>query len=250
MRTTRVPWTEVLALAIVGVLAPLEGRGQEPGHLLTAAMYDEIDTVKELLAAGADIDQQNECGHTPLILAATYGYEELGILLVAEGADVNIQGREGGTALIAASRHSRPLVELLLSKGADIHTRMADGTGPFTQCTIGILTEEVGYDLATLLLSHGAEVDESAASGPMAGYTPLMMAARNDHEGLVRFLIENGADVREKAGDGATALSLAMAEGHETIVEILEAAGGSQPPMHRSANSRSFRRHRMRPNPT
>ena len=38
--------------------------------------------------------------------------------------------------------------------------------------------------------------------------TSLMMAARNNHFELVKFLVENGADVNAKAENGTTALDL------------------------------------------
>lgn len=218
-------WAVALSVGFLSAGAT-DGSAQESGDLLVAAMHDDIPVVSELIAAGADIDQQNEYGHTPLIIAANYGYEELATLLVSKGADVNIQGQDGGTALLAAASNSQPLVELLLSHGADVDARMANGSGVFTQCAVGILRGRVTLDLATRLLSAGARVDDAATSGPTRGYTPLMMAARNDDEALVRFLIENGADVSAEAGDGATALSLATDEGHGNIVDLLREAGG------------------------
>lgn len=229
MRTVRSRVMGGLCLGLLSVLAPLGGSAQEPGELLTAAMYNDLATAEELILAGVDLDQRNEYGHTPLIIAANYGHEQMARLLVSEGADVTVQGEDGGTALLAAASNSQPLVELLLDHGADIDARMADGTGVLTRCTVGILRGRVTLDLASLLLAEGAAVDESATGGALEGYTPLMMAARNNHEALVRFLIENGADVHASAGDGSTPLSLAAAEGHQGIVEILEAAGRSAP---------------------
>lgn len=211
------------ALAALSQPAPVAS--QEPADLLEAAMYDDLEAAKALVESGADINQTNDYGHTPLILACNYGYEDLAKYLVDEGADVNVQGQDGGTALIAASSNSLALVDLLLSRGADVHARMANGTGVMTQFTIGIITGRVPMELGEALLAHGADVDEALTTGGAEGYTPLMMAARNNQAELVQFLIHHGADVNAAAADGATPLSLAEDEGHQNIVAVLKANG-------------------------
>jgi hypothetical protein len=52
-----------------------------------------------------------------------------------------------------------------------------------------------------------------------------MLASAFNKEKLVNFLIQKGANVNAKANDGTTALSLASAEDHQNIVEILKANG-------------------------
>jgi ankyrin repeat protein len=218
---------KILSFVLISLVFPSNGLAQEPDALLQSVMRNDIEAVRELLATGADIDQRNTYGHTPLIIALNYDYPELARLLISEGADINIRGEDGATALIAAAGNSQELTELLLSKGADVQARMANGTGAFTQCINGILMERVPLALAETLLLHGADVDESPTAGEIQGYTPLMTAARNNHEALVRFLIEKGADVSAQAADGSTPLSLATGRGHQNIVDILKAAGGS-----------------------
>lgn len=207
---------------------PVASLAQEPSTLLEAAMFDDLAAVKAFVEAGADINETNDYHQTPLLLACNYGYEETAEYLISQGADVNVPDQDGGTALIAAASSSSRLVVLLLAEGADIGAKMANGTGVMTRFTIGIIRERVPLELGEILLSHGADVDEALAGGRTNGYTPLMMAARNNQEPLVEFLIEHGADVRATAEDGATPLSLAEDEGHENIVEILKAKGGGR----------------------
>ena len=64
-----------------------------------------------------------------------------------------------------------------MSKGAEINVE--DGTGAFTLCIGAIMNGGVSMTLAEFLLSKGANVDETNTSGPVAGYTCLMIAARN-----------------------------------------------------------------------
>ena len=49
--------------------------------------------------------------------------------------------------------------------------------------------------------------------------TPLMQAVRNGHEQCVNAWIEAGADVNSRDEDGSTALFMAVAENHLTIVK-------------------------------
>ena len=68
-------------------------------------------------------------------------------------------------------------------------------------------------------------MDESATSGGTAGYTCLMMAARNARPDLVRYLVEKGADVNARAGDGNTPLSLATNRDDLEIITLLKELG-------------------------
>ncbi|MCK4539496.1 MAG: ankyrin repeat domain-containing protein [Candidatus Krumholzibacteria bacterium] len=199
---------------------------EEPGMLFEKVTRNDTTAVKDLITSGADIDQQNEMyGHTPLIVACNLNYVELAKLLISMGADINLRGKDGSSALIAAGANSQELVELLLSKGADINARMVDGTGVFTQCIRGIFWDAVSIELAELLLSKGVDVNEAPTSGDATGFTNLIMAANNNNEELVRFLIKNGADVNARTSSGATALSHAVKNEYQNIIDILKSNG-------------------------
>jgi ankyrin repeat protein len=130
---------------------------------------------------------------------------------------------------MAAANCSKELVELLLEKGADVNAVGADSLTAFTHAITGILSESVTTtDIAELLLEKGANVDEAAPSGRIAGYTCLMMAARNARPDLVKFLVEKGANVNARAGDGNTPLSLAREEKDEEMVKFLMELGAEE----------------------
>jgi ankyrin repeat protein len=205
------------------------------GTLLSGELYDkveqnDIEAVKNLLAEGADIDEQVEVGGagtmTPLLAACFYRYDDMAKLLISKGADINIKTATGQTPLMFACYHSEEIAKLLVSKGAEINVK--DGTGAFSICISAIMDGGVSTTLAEFLLSKGANVDETNTSGPVAGYTCLMIAARNKKPELVKFLIKNKANVNAKAKDGSTPLSMAMKENDAAMIKLLKEFGAKE----------------------
>jgi len=203
---------------------------EEAQALLNRVAYQDLEGLKGLIASGVDINVQNDMqGMTALIMACTYGFTDIVKYLISEGADVNIQDTMYGyTALFGAAYSSQELVEILLANGADIHIKSKEGTTAFTISVMGVLGESVTTDVASLFLERGADVDEASDTGPGAGYTCLMMVARNANPELVKFLLSKGADINAKAKDGSTALSLAMKENDAKMVALLKANGATE----------------------
>lgn len=190
--------------------------------------WNTIEGAKQLIASGADINQQdNLSGYTPLMHALNSKNKELAQLLIEHGADFKIKGKDGATALILACGVSPDLAKLLLLKGADIHVRTDKGLGVFSQCVMGMLSENenITPEFARFLLAEGAEIDEANTLSWFAGYTPLFWAVTYNNETVVEFLSKNGANVNAKAKNGKTPLSIASENGFENIVTILKAHG-------------------------
>ena len=57
-----------------------------------AVKTENIAAVTQHLAAGTDVNTNDEDGETPLFWASFRGYKEITKLLIAEGADVNAKG--------------------------------------------------------------------------------------------------------------------------------------------------------------
>jgi uncharacterized protein len=201
------------------------------GELMTSVIYKDFEAVKKLLASGADVNEKDEqYGSTPVMMAASYeGYEDMVKLLLENGADPNIQDKTyGTTALIAGAGNSKEMLEMLLNHGGDITIKRFDGSGVFTSAVTGILMDRVKTDVLEILLQKGADVNDAVTSGDAAGYTCLMMAARNNAPDLVRFLVKHGADINAKAKDGSTALSLAKKEKDEKMTVLLYELGAKE----------------------
>ena len=78
---------------------------------------NDIESVKEYIAIGGNINIQDEYGNTALILASHYGHTEVAKLLIEVGAKLDIQNKDGYTALICASKNGyTEIVKLLKNK--------------------------------------------------------------------------------------------------------------------------------------
>ena len=80
-----------------------------------AARDGNIETVKQHLAAGTDVNAKNDIGRTPLHFAAWKGHKEVTALLIAKGADVNAKYIVGDTPLDMAN--DREIADLLRKHG-------------------------------------------------------------------------------------------------------------------------------------
>ncbi len=89
--------------------------------LLVAARNGDVESVKSLLAKGADVNAKTQYGVTALSFAAERGHFEVVKTLLEDGADPNLKDTfEGGRTPLgnAAGRGHLRVVKLLLEKGA------------------------------------------------------------------------------------------------------------------------------------
>lgn len=213
--------------------------------LIGAAWFGHSETAALLLSKGAVIDQQGGEWGTALITAAWHGHTETLELLLAKGADIDLQTNEqsmmvntpaklevytgaemmlglgnrdmqsglGVTALIAAARNGQTkTIELLLSKGANIHLQNDE------QGNALIAAARNGrYKTVELLLSKGARINTQNAEQGFA----LNAAARNGQSKTVEVLLDQGADINAQNGRHGSALNAAARNGHLAIVELL-----------------------------
>ena len=70
-----------------------------------------------------NIEQKNNCGQTPLILAVQLGLTDIVKLLIASGADVTAMDDYGVSALrCAVEEGDFEIASLLISHGANVET--------------------------------------------------------------------------------------------------------------------------------
>ncbi|SDJ55100.1 ankyrin repeat domain-containing protein [Chryseobacterium jejuense] len=139
-----------------------------------------VSEVKELMKQNPDIiNQTNENGFSPLILACYRGNVEVAEFLIDHVKNVNYKSKEG-TALAGLSvKYNKKLVEDLLKKNAD--PNIADDTGStplFWAVKFG------NKELIELLLKYKA--DKSIKDS--MGMTPFEYALQTHKEEIINIL--------------------------------------------------------------
>jgi uncharacterized protein len=235
--------------------APKDGGGLTP--LVYAVRSDDLDSVKALLAAGADINQVTGYGWSPLLVATQNRYYKLGAYLLEHGADVNLANKGGWTPLYLATDNRNieggdypvrkgdmdhlDFIKLLLDKGANVNARMKDSTETRTVFTnqwldeggaTAFLRASQSGDLVLmkLLLAHGADpkidtnlhvtaLQVAAGIGWVEGITYEWSPASTLE--AVKMLLDLGLDANAQADTGRTALHGAAHKGRPDVVQVL-----------------------------
>jgi ankyrin repeat protein len=232
----------------------VSGRPVSTADLRTALAEGDPRRVSALIAAGADIHYKVEHGYDALI-DAVHGCDvardprllELLTLLVAQGVDLSGVSAYEESGLRVLSRIGRfDAVRLLLDAGAD--KRQLEWTPLMEAVALGSLADvesalEQGAALeerdwwsrtawliallagdlakARLLRERGADPNARGR----CGCPPLFYAIQGHHPALLRWLLADGADVRQTDEFGSTALIEAVEADDIECVEILLGAG-------------------------
>ncbi len=158
--------------------------------VMSATRGNHVETVRALLEAGADVDIQDNRLDNPFLYAGAEGLLDVLLLTIEAGADPTLTNRFGGTALIPASErgHVEVVQELLTRTQVDIdHVNNLGWTAL----------------LEAIVLSNGDE----------------------RHQQVVQLLVDHGADLTIPDKDGVTPLEHARQRGFTQIERILQAAG-------------------------
>ena len=159
--------------------------------LYGAAASGDVAALRELVAAGADVNHQRD-GRLCLSGAAYNGYTAAVEFLLASGADVDASpgDRVGWTALHAAAAIGHvEIMGLLLAAGADVHIMAAGGTPLYR--SIGVSANHARG--AKLLLLHGARVND--VGGMSSDRRPLYRAIEFGQSDLVKTFLRAGAEI-------------------------------------------------------
>ncbi|WP_299881156.1 ankyrin repeat domain-containing protein [uncultured Cocleimonas sp.] len=177
-----------------------------------------VEDVKKVLETGVDINQKNELGFTPLLIAVTENNVDIVKYLVSKGADLTLKNNKGFDALIiAANENHVEIAEYLLEKGADITT-----TDPRNKRQAIHIAARLGYiGILEVLLNKGVDVNQATANKEM----PLHLAVQSLYVPTVKYLVKKGADINAIDRSGKTPLDSARKFGTKRMITYLVKQG-------------------------
>ncbi|KQT16494.1 hypothetical protein ASG31_13360 [Chryseobacterium sp. Leaf404] len=148
--------------------------------IFDVARSGTVADVKELMKSNPDIiNETNENGFSPLILACYRGNIEVAKYLIDNVKDLNYKSNEG-TALAGLSfRYNKVLAEHLLNKKADPNIADSTGTTPLFWAVKAGNTE-----LVQILLKHNADKTVKDSMG----MTPFEYALKTDNKEIINLL--------------------------------------------------------------
>jgi uncharacterized protein len=225
---------KILAAGAIAALTASVGlSAAASGSLIDAARSGDLDQVRELVDAGADVNLPQADGSTPLLWAAYHSYPEMVTALLEAGADPDAANQFGITPLLQASRYGdTPVIRALLDGGAALQSKHPEGETLLMAAARSGSTEAV-----SLLLERGSDPN---AVESLWNQTALMWGAAEGHLDVVDILLNAGADPNMQARvteltkrstrtdfptGGFTALMWAARSGDEAMVRRLVEGG-------------------------
>ncbi|KAM7274593.1 hypothetical protein ACFE04_016459 [Oxalis oulophora] len=195
------------------VLAEIEhmlahGRMDLPLSLCFAADRGDDLLLHRLLKSGSDPNEVAGHGRTALHIAAAQGREHCVVLLLEFGADPNSKDDEGNV----------PLWDAILGGYKSITKLLADN-GAFlsygdVERFVSYSVEQNNLDLLKEIANHGGDVTLEYSS---SGSTALHTAISEGNTDIVRFLLDQGADIDKPDMHQLTPRALADEQGSEEI---------------------------------
>lgn len=182
--------------------------------LFVACLLGKTEVVKVLLDHHADHSLCDNDGQSPLLVASRKGYNDIVNALLQSSANVDKCDVKGDSPLfVAASENHLSTIKALSKRITNFPKCNKLGHSPvFVACING--REEVVRHLLTFLSQYISTPDNE-------GRSPLFIACSKRHSGVVKLLLENGADVSRCDQNKRSSLFIASSQGYEDIVNIL-----------------------------
>lgn len=178
-----------------------------------AAKAGDVAEINRMVADGADFNQEDSDGRTPLRYAVNEGHAAAVDALVKAGVDVRVD--EGELLEVAAENGHVAVIDALINAGANANSDAGGRTPLHGAAQYGHVA------VINALVKAGANVNQ----GTGWGWTPLHFAANHGHIQAITALVKYGADVnRAEEQFGETPLYFAVVSRKlQAITALIEA---------------------------
>lgn len=170
--------------------------------LMIAIENEELECIKMLTAAGANINHRDKSRYTPLYLAVATGCIAI-ILFFAHQSHIKF---DPNALYYAVMDNNLALVKTLVESGADVSAPSSHNDNPL-QCA----ARHDHFEILSYLLDHGADPNLA-----------ISIVAKRGFEKSFRRLIEAGAN---PFCNGGEPYLLAMQQGHHNILKFFDLEG-------------------------
>ncbi|MFM2125304.1 MAG: hypothetical protein RL328_1755, partial [Acidobacteriota bacterium] len=182
-------------LSVGAVAAVIVGQAlwaQAPKDLPTAVQAGATKQALEMIQSGADVNQAQGDGSTPLLWAINRQDYAVAEALLAKKANPNAANEFGALPLTEAARLNDPrLVKMLLDAGAKV-----DSANPDDETALMLAIKNGNLQMTEMLVNAGAKVNNVEK---FHNQTPLIYAAAGGFSDIVKLLLAKGADVKPRS---------------------------------------------------
>ena len=194
-------------------------------RLLAAASTGDVAEIRAAIAAGANVNAQDDDGRTGLLVATHERHPEAFQVLIDAEADVDLQDdRLDNPFLYAGAEGILDILKLANDAGADPTITNRYGGVALIPASERGHVETVRY----LLDETDVDVDHVNKLGWTALLEAILLSDGGPrHQEIVRLLVDAGADLDLADKDGVKPLSHARARGQREIAATLEAEGAT-----------------------
>jgi ankyrin repeat protein len=179
----------ILVHAVMAQQAPKDLAAKD---LTTLVQAGATKQALEKIRAGADVNQAQGDGTTPLLWAVNRADYEVAEALLAKKANPNASNAFGALPLLEATRaNDARMVKMLLDAGAKV-----DSANPDDETALMVAIKGGNFPIVDQLVDLRANVN---IVEKFHNQTPLMYAAGEGRADIVRLLLSKGADVKPRA---------------------------------------------------
>lgn len=181
-----------------------------------AIKKNDVAGVRELAQRGFDLNTRNAEGEHALYLAVRDEAPDVAIYLLSQ-PKVDVEARtakDESPLMIAAIKGRLELAKRLIARKAEVNKT---GWTPLHYAASN--ANETSTAMARLLLENHAYIDAESPNKT----TPLMMAAQYGTPGVVKLLLEEGADPLLRNQLGLSAIDFAQRANRQASADIISA---------------------------